>query len=364
MGKDLALDHYGRFYELSLNLALFDHDVFGVCLDYYGSEKHTTSNIECGAGTLTWKRITLGRTKAIGLHYYYKEILKTIEIFKPEIILSASDCYHVILGGYLSKRFGITHIVDLYDNLESYGASKIPFIRTLFRKSVSRAAIVFCVSKPLTNYTYRTCKLTDKPITLTNGVNHSSFRPLDKHTCRKLFGLPSKKTFIGTGGAISKNRGIEILFDAFKKLSRDDNSIILVLCGPISDGIQIPKNKRIQYLGELDSELMPHFYNSLDIGVICNLDTDFGQYCHPQKYVEMAACEISIVASNVGVMKTLLSHCPNALFTPGSTEQLASALKWQMYNNCKTITPVPDWVDQAKIIDTELRKIQKTTPTK
>jgi teichuronic acid biosynthesis glycosyltransferase TuaC len=356
-GKDLLQDRYGRVFEISNHLAMLGNDILGIALSYFSTSDTEQVFLQHQHGSLNWKRFCLGALKLPGIIRYLRHTQQEISRFQPDVIISGSDCLHVFWGGYLSRKFNIPHIVDLYDNLESFGSAKIPFIKNLFRKSISNADTIFCVSEPLATYVQSTCRLLTPPGVLINGVDKQQFKLLNKNDCRSKLNLPASRILIGTGGAISKTRGIEFLLEAFDKLSANDPGIDLVLCGPVTKEIEFPANSHLHYLGVLNSELMPFFYNSLDVCVICNIDSEFGRYCFPQKFSETVSCGVPVVSSRIGSLTQILEEQSEILFTPGSVDELINAIFFQLNNRRSTGFQVPTWEEQALKVHTAIKQI-------
>ena len=88
----------------------------------------------------------------------------------------------------------------------------------------------------------------------------------------------------------------------------------------------MPKNDRIHDLGVLPLEKVPLLLNALDVAVICNLNNQFGRYCFPQKAAEIMACDVPLVAANIGSMAEKFKDHPEWLFTPGSSSNCPASL--------------------------------------
>jgi glycosyltransferase involved in cell wall biosynthesis len=356
-GKDLLDDRYGRIFELSKNLAKQGNHIQGIALSYHQPRDNTLINERYNQGSLSWRGIGTGWTKLAGLNRYFRIVAEVIRQFQPDILLSASDCFHIIWGERIAGRFRLPHVVDLYDNFESYGASRLPGIIPLFRRAVSRADGIVCVSDTLKGYIIETCRPKADPLVVTNATDSALFLPQDQAACRRTLGLPRERVLVGTGGALEPGRGVDHLFAAFQVIAAEDPTIDLVLSGPVANRTSLPTGDRIYYLGELPYQQMPLFYNALNIGVICNLDSAFGRYCFPQKFHEMIACGLPVAASAVGVMPDLMASCPGALFTPGDTSSLINAIRYQAQQSCLPQVASCDWEDQGEILNDFLQRL-------
>ncbi|MCZ6804922.1 MAG: glycosyltransferase [Proteobacteria bacterium] len=128
---------------------------------------------------------------------------------------------------------------------------------------------------------------------------------------------------------------------------REEDNIHLVLAGPINNSIKIPDRKNVHYLGALAHERVPDLFNSLDLGVIYNLKSQFGLYCFPQKAYEILACQLPVVAANVGAMSSLFADFPDCLYEPDNSDSLVAAIKRQMQDSKSVEIKIPSWREQG-----------------
>ncbi len=317
MHKDLIDDKFGRFREIPLALSQKGHKVFGICLSYVSKN---TGQIK--DDTVIWKSINATRIKLPGLIRFIYEAQKAAR--KSDLIWACSDSIYGIIGYMLSKKYNIPLIFDLYDNFEYFLMARLPVIKRLYRYVVRNCDAVTCVSRPLERLVSSRGRK-KQTIILENAVRKDLFSPMNKEKCREILNLPEKIRIIGTAGALTINRGIETLYEAFEMLQKKYHDLHLAVAGPRN--VKIPKSSRIHDLGILPFEEVPVFLNALDVGVVCNKKNDFGNYCFPQKTREIMACNIPLVAANVGSMKELLINKPEWLYEPGNAQSLMKVLE-------------------------------------
>jgi glycosyltransferase involved in cell wall biosynthesis len=184
--------------------------------------------------------------------------------------------------------------------------------------------------------------------TITNAVCPEIFHPSDKMSARRRLGLPESGSLIGTAGALSSNRGIDLLIRVFEKMSDSKMDLYLILAGPVDRGLHLPKSDRIRYLGELPHADVGHLFNALDVGIVCNRRNQFAEYCFPQKFYEMIACRLPLVAADVGVMRTLLMGYEDCLYDPKQAGSLAGAIAKQIGAPRIVELVVPSWKDRSE----------------
>ena len=347
MNKDLLDDRFGRFREIPLALAQQGHRVQGLCLSY----RHKTEGL-FDDEPANWQSINATRLMLPGLLRF---ILRASQYARQaDVIWAGSDSVYGIIGYLLSKKYHIPLIFDLYDNFESYLMARLPVIKQLYRYVVKNCDAVTCVSKPLEKRIslYGRKK---QSVILENAVRKDLFFPLDKEQSRKLLNLPTKIRLIGTAGALTNSRGIETLFDAFGILQEKYHDIHLAVAGPRN--VEIPQGSRIHDLGILPFEKVPVFLNALDIGVVCTKKNEFGKYCFPQKAREMMACDIPIIAANVGSMKELLIHTPEFLYEPDNVSSMIATVDRRLSKQTTGYDELPTWMDLAKMLEKMMLQI-------
>lgn len=346
MGHDVIVDRYARLYEYPYHLAEANNQVLGLCLSYYKCEPIDTVHSTNG-GYLRWVGLSAGTFRSNILTYPIK-ILSIARVFKPDLIVGSSDCLHIVLAHWLSQKLNVRLSVDLYDDFETFALSKrIPFLRRLYRKAIKQSNLVSCVSNTLTERVRAICGKNNSVITLPSTIDKRIFRPSSKHESREFFGLPSDKKIIGTAGALSAEKGIDVLYKAFLKLVETDSSLYMALAGIVDKNLPIPDHPNIIYLGKLTHLEIGKFFSTLDVGVIYLKNTPYGQASFPQKAYEMVACEIPVVATEVGDMSVLFSRENNQLYTADDSEDLVNALRSQIEKPSISNLEIPDWRSQA-----------------
>lgn len=163
-----------------------------------------------------------------------------------------------------------------------------------------------------------------------NGVSSNFSDSLNKAEARRQLGLPEQGQLVGTAGALSHSRGITDLFNAWQKISAQNATACLVLAGPRDKDLAVPIASNVIDLGQLPHDRIPVLFRALDVGVVCNKPSRFGQSCHPQKMVEMIACALPIVAADVGEVSYLLREAHFSLYPPGDYQTLAARILQQL----------------------------------
>ena len=347
-GKDLLDDRYGRLYELPLELALLGHQVSGLCMSYRSRREGHFIGPGIDKTPVDWYSVNFGRLIISGVFRYVRTLKYLIRRIRPEVIIVCSDAVHSLVGSWIARKYHIPYIVDLYDNFESFGLTRFPGMLSRFKRSINFADGITCVSAPLQKYIIQNYEPKGLIETIINGIPSDLFYNRDQDECRRLLNLPLEAKLVGTAGALDGNRGIETLLAAYSELADREPSLHLVLAGPVEPKLNLPRNPRIHYLGELPYDRVSLLFNSLDVGIICYLDSAFGRYCFPQKAYEMIACGLPVVAADVGVMTELFSGKQDCLYKPGNHQSLMNTLKEQLDKPTRQKIEVILWSELAK----------------
>jgi len=294
-GKDLWSRPYGRFFHIPRILSERGHDVCLLLLSYKKEPRLREVH-----GGITW--ITESAF-ASGPLAYIRCAKKIIEDFKPDWVVGFSDTYYGILAVMLAEKYGILSAIDAYDNYESY----IPWLKPLhhrWRKALGRATLVTAAGPHLGDL-LASFRLDKKAYTIPM-ASDPGFYPMERQTCRKELGLPFRKRIVGYCGSLYRNRGVEVMYQAFEILGSQHADVDFVLTGRRERGLGLPKN--VRHLGYLPDRLIPLFLNSLDVLVIVNRLSDFGNFSYPVKIYEAMSCRIPVVATETGPTRWILGN--------------------------------------------------------
>jgi teichuronic acid biosynthesis glycosyltransferase TuaC len=347
MSRDLLDDRYGRFRELPLGLASRGHEVDGMCLSYRSRNEVECTDVVNGS-TVRWKSVNAVKVLVSGGSGYWKALEKFLDGRRPDLVWACSDVPHAILGVRAARRLGAKVIIDLYDNFESYTLTRLPGMGLALRRAVRAADGITCVSEPLAGLVADRYGYAGPVEVIENAVPGDSFRPMERERARVLLNLPRHAVLVGTAGSLSRSRGIDVLFAAFRTLSNERPDVHLVLAGPVDRGVKLPQGKRVHYLGFVPPDRVPLVLNALDVSVICNRESAFGSYCFPQKFHESVACGVPVLAASVGAMRGVLKDYPGNLFESGNAQNLVRKLREQLARPTPLPVLAPTWDDLGR----------------
>lgn len=343
-GKDLVDDRFGRLYELPVGLAAQGHDVRICTFSYRPRTGARTGRFE-GTG-VAWRSIDA--MPALLRHGAWLD--EATDGWTPDVVWASSDMLQALLAMRWSKRHRIPCVIDLYDNYESFGLSKLPGLAAAFRHACRQAAALTVVSDTLSAHVRAHYRVTCPIDVVVNGIREDLFHPRDKAQARISLNLPQAARIIGTAGALTADRGISDLFDAFERLAADYDDLWLVHAGPTDGSFGSRLHPRIVDLGMLPQQRVPALLAALDVGVVCNRDSAFGRYCFPLKLHEMLAMRIPVVAASLGDVSALLGGVPQSLYAPGNVAMLAEMISKQLSAPAISGISSPSWSDCAYVL--------------
>lgn len=332
-GRDLLDDRYGRLFEIPMAMSAAGHWVRGLALSY----RRRPAAPQDAVG---WESMNAWPLAPWGAAQHLQRIRQLYQEFRPDVVWASSDAWHAIAAWRTCVPAGIPYVVDLYDNYESFGLTKLPGVRSLLRIACRKANGLTLIGHNLAKHVNQHYALPlDQPqLILGNAINASQFHPQDKQVAREALGLPAKALLVGTAGALDSGRGIGTLLKATEQLASSHPSLRLALAGPKDFDLGHFSHLPIDYLGVLHPSRVLDFWNALDVAVILNRNTAFGNYCYPQKLQEIIACDVPVVASQVGEVAALLKDMPACLAPPDSPTELAQKIDAQIREQVRVDT--------------------------
>jgi D-inositol-3-phosphate glycosyltransferase len=136
------------------------------------------------------------------------------------------------------------------------------------------------------------------------GVDLDRFRPAQKQAARGALGLKDERIILFVG-RIEPLKGVDILINAASLLESDVECTVLVVGGDESSQAEVAELRdlardrgiehRVAFVGAVDHETLPLYYNAADVCVVPSHYESFGLVA-----VEAMASGVPVVASRVG----------------------------------------------------------------
>jgi D-inositol-3-phosphate glycosyltransferase len=144
----------------------------------------------------------------------------------------------------------------------------------------------------------------DKVTVIPLGVDLDRFHPAEKQDARSALGLKDERIILFVG-RIEPLKGIDILINAASLLESDVECTVLVVGGDDSSQSEVAELRdlardrgiehRVAFVGAVDHETLPLYYNAADVCVVPSHYESFGLVA-----VEAMASGVPVVASRVG----------------------------------------------------------------
>ncbi len=215
-----------------------------------------------------------------------------------------------LVGETLKVLWGVPHVTMFHTLGEIKNRSSLAEDESAMRidaeariiQSVERVVCATEHEKSLLVHLYYAdpAKITVIPL----GVDADRFRPIDKVEARRQLGFSDERIILFVG-RIEALKGVDILINAAAMLESDIECSVLIVGGDDASRAEVAElqtlasdlgiGHRVAFVGAVDHDKLPLFYNAADVCVVPSHYESFGLVA-----VEAMACGIPVVASRVG----------------------------------------------------------------
>jgi L-malate glycosyltransferase len=214
------------------------------------------------------------------------DLIKTVKIINPHIVHVHSAGGYGFMGSFI-KKF---KILSLYGSDIFISPNKSIINKMILKYQLKKY--------PLIQSTSQSMSLEAKKYT-TSKINIIAFGVDTDLFIYKQNKIIDNTIRIGIVKKLEKIYGIDILINAFKKITNVNNIIELYIVG---DGTQksnlrilASDNKHIYFKDAIPNKMVPSFLSTLDIFVVPSRSESFGVAA-----IEASSCSLPVIASNVG----------------------------------------------------------------
>lgn len=177
--------------------------------------------------------------------------------------------------------------------------------------------------------------LRDKCTVIYNGVDVQRFKPLkksEKEKVREELKLPASEPLIIYVGRFVKQKGINYLFEAFKRISKEKGiNLLMIGKGPEFEFFKAASRRmKVKMIYNAPEEKLPLYFACADVCVVPSLWEPFGLVA-----VEAMACGLPVIASNVGGLREIIEKDCGVLVKPADSNALADEIVEMLRNEDK-----------------------------
>jgi glycosyltransferase involved in cell wall biosynthesis len=249
-------------------------------------------------------------------HFVSRYAIKNIKP-KPDLLhahFSYPDGFGMI---GLAKKWKVPFVISALGTLERKIAYEGSYTSRQIFEAMNCADKVLSVSEDLKIHIVNLGISEDKVSVVPNGVDMEKFKPAGKEYARNMLNLPQDKKIVLFVGALKKIKGVDYLIEAAKSFL--DSNISLYMVGR-DDGMKKSLEKRahelkignyIKFTGPLNHEDIPLWFSASDILVLPSLSEG-----RPNVVLEAFACEVPVVATNVGGIPELMINGETGYLVP------------------------------------------------
>jgi teichuronic acid biosynthesis glycosyltransferase TuaC len=254
-------------------------------------------------------------------HFVSKYAIKNIKP-KPDLIhahFSYPDGFGMI---GLAKKWNIPLVISALGTIERKVAYEGSYTSRLIIEAMSFADRVLSVSEDLRLHIVNLGINENKVIVVPNGVDTEKFKPLEKENARNLLNLPVDKNIVLFVGALRSIKGVDYLIEAAKDFVNTNTELYMV---GRDDGLkksllkmayELKITDRIKFVGPVNHEDVPLWISASDILVLPSLSEG-----RPNVVLEALACEVPVVATDVGGIPELIINGETGYLVPAKDSQ-------------------------------------------
>jgi glycosyltransferase involved in cell wall biosynthesis len=207
----------------------------------------------------------------------------------------------------LAKKWRVPLVISALGTIERKVAYEGSYTSRQIIEAMNFADKILSVSEDLKLHIVNLGINEEKVHVVPNGVDTEKFKPAGKAHARNLLNLPQDKNIVLFVGALRKIKGVDYLIEAAKSFVNTNTNLFMV---GRDDGLRKNLEKRAQELkiadyvrftGPVNHEDIPLWISASDILVLPSLSEG-----RPNVILEALACEVPVVATDVGGIPELI----------------------------------------------------------
>lgn len=252
-------------------------------------------------------------------HFVFKYATKNIKP-EPDLIhahFSYPDGYGMMK---LAKKWRVPLVISALGTIERKVAYEGTYTSKQIIEAMNFADKILSVSEDLKLHIVNLGINEEKVHVVPNGVDTKKFKPAGKAHARNLLNLPQDKNIVLFVGALRKIKGVDYLIEAAENFVNPNTDLFMV---GRDDGLRKNLEKRahelkiadyIKFTGPINHDDIPLWISASDILVLPSLSEG-----RPNVVLEALACEVPVVATNVGGIPELMVDGETGYLVPAKS---------------------------------------------
>jgi glycosyltransferase involved in cell wall biosynthesis len=252
-------------------------------------------------------------------HFVFKYATKNIKP-EPDLIhahFSYPDGYGMMK---LAKKWRVPLVISALGTIERKVAYEGTYTSKQIIEAMNFADKILSVSEDLKLHIVNLGINEEKVHVVPNGVDTKKFKPAGKAHARNLLNLPQDKNIVLFVGALRKIKGVDYLIEAAENFVDPNTDLFMV---GRDDGLRKNLEKRahelkiadyIKFTGPVNHDDIPLWISASDILVLPSLSEG-----RPNVVLEALACEVPVVATNVGGIPELMVDGETGYLVPAKS---------------------------------------------
>ena len=307
----------------------------------------------------SWSKRTV-----VQLLKYAEFVYKTVKKYKNFDIIHCNDFNTLPIGviiKFFNKNAKVIYDAHEYETETYYLKGIIKKLAKIMEKNLIKYADkTITVSESIANE-YQKLYGIEKPALVLNTPPLLEVKK--SNIFREKFNIPAESKIFLYQGALTPNRGIELILDTFKKLNKSKNSpaIVFMGYGLLENLIKnsAKEHNNIFFHPAVPPEIVLNYTSSADFGISMIEDSCLSyRYCLPNKMFEYAMAGIGVVVSNLPEMSKIVRKYGIGVVAKDYTvAAMAEAInecinldKEQLKRNLQELIKIYNWQEQEKVL--------------
>ncbi|NLB34482.1 MAG: glycosyltransferase family 4 protein [Elusimicrobia bacterium] len=268
------------------------------------------------------------------LHFaFFSGILKkVIKDFKPDLIDLEDEPFN--FGSYqilrAAKYSNKPTKVVLHASQNIFRPYPPPF-NFIERKSLKKADLILARTQTARDVLEKKGRDWGVPI-LPHGIDTTYFKPSDSIVKRDLPALKGADLVIGYVGALTEQKGLNYLIDAFSRIKTSEKlKMLIVGDGPVREKLeeQVREknlNDKVVFTGAVNHSELTGYYNSMDVFVLPSITLGGQSERFGRVLLEAMSCGVPVIAADSGEIASVVSDA-GLLVKEADSEDLREKLE-------------------------------------